>query len=52
MIGFCSSTESEVCKDLEDPAKVLKLSFGLLKDLLDDKHIVQSSVLWFFQTER
>lgn len=51
MIGLCPSTESEVCNDLEDPAKVLKLSSGLLKELLDDKHVVQSSVLWFFQTD-
>lgn len=51
MIGSCLSTESEVCKDLEDLAKVLKLSLGLLKDLLGDKHVVQSLVLWFSQID-
>lgn len=40
MIGFCPSTELEVCKDHEVSAKVLKLSRGLLKGLLGDKHVV------------
>lgn len=40
MIGFWPSSENEVCKYLEGPEKVLKLSFGLLKGLLGDKCVV------------
>lgn len=43
MLRFCLLTESEVCKDREGSAKVLKLSLGLLKGQLGDKHVVSES---------